>query len=50
MFICFLAGGLAMSITIGIVDVLFVQADAVKTQVSFLKTTRWRPRSCPSPC
>ena len=34
MFICFLAGGLAMSITIGIVDVLFVQADAVKTQGS----------------
>ena len=32
MFICFLAGGLGMSITIGIVDVLFVQADAVKTQ------------------
>jgi hypothetical protein len=30
MFICFLAGGLGMSITIGIVDVLFVQADAVK--------------------
>jgi hypothetical protein len=34
MFICFLAGGLGMSITIGIVDVLFVQADAVKTQGS----------------
>jgi hypothetical protein len=34
MFICFLAGGLGMSITIGIVDVLFVQADAVKTQRS----------------
>jgi hypothetical protein len=31
MFICFLAGGLGMSITIGIVDVLFVQA---KTQGS----------------
>jgi hypothetical protein len=31
MFICSLAG-LGMSITIGIVDVLFVQADAVKTQ------------------
>jgi hypothetical protein len=34
MFICFLAGGLGMNITIGIVDVLFVQADAVKTQGS----------------
>jgi Sap, sulfolipid-1-addressing protein len=34
MFICFLAGGLGMSITIGIVDVLFMQADAVKTQRS----------------
>ena len=30
MFICLLAGGLGMSITIGIVDVLFVQADAVR--------------------
>jgi hypothetical protein len=35
MFICFLAGGLRMSITTGSVDVLFVQADAVKTQGSF---------------
>jgi hypothetical protein len=31
MFICFLAGGLGMSITIGIVDVLLLQA---KTQGS----------------
>jgi hypothetical protein len=34
MSICFLAGGLGMSIMIGIVDMLFVQADAVKTQGS----------------
>jgi hypothetical protein len=34
MYICFLAGGLGMSITTGSVDVLFVQATAVKTQGS----------------
>ena len=34
MFICFLPRRPGMSIAIGIVDVLFVQADAVKTQGS----------------
>ncbi len=32
MFACILAGGLGVAIVIGLVDVLFVHADAVKTQ------------------
>ena len=42
MIICFLAGGLGMSLTIGILDVLFVQADAVKTQGRSARRWTWR--------
>jgi hypothetical protein len=38
MFMCFLAGGLLVSITIGVIDVLFVKASAVKTQGSISAT------------
>jgi hypothetical protein len=34
MFLCFLLGGLGMSLTIGLLDVFVLQADAIKTQDS----------------
>jgi len=38
MFLCFLLGGLGLSVALGLVDVLAVQADAVKSQGSISAT------------
>jgi hypothetical protein len=34
MFVCFLLGGMGMSLTVGLLDVLVLQADAISTQGS----------------